>query len=269
MTTSEPASGGGWEQPGLELTWSAEGSPASPCPSPVRAWPKPTNGGSGQRPGPSFATYDPDSRSWKTSQASLLGGWETYSQTWPRSGMTRSGIAYPLQPSAPLTDVTGSSWLPTPAAVSYGSNQGGAAGRVGPVWPTPTVKGNYNRAGLSAKSGDGLATAVARAQTWPTPTASLGTKGGRITPRKSREGGTLIEAVSARMWPTPAARDWKDRGDFTIRERSEGQSLPMATGGPLNPTWVEWLMGLPAGWTDLGPSATRSSRRLPNTSAAS
>lgn len=34
------------------------------------------------------------------------------------------------------------------------------------LWPTPTVNGNNNRAGLSAKSGDGLATAV---KMWPTP----------------------------------------------------------------------------------------------------
>lgn len=36
----------------------------------------------------------------------------------------------------------------------------------GDLWPTPTVNGNNNRAGLSAKSGDGLATAV---RMWPTP----------------------------------------------------------------------------------------------------
>ena len=30
------------------------------------------------------------------------------------------------------------------------------------MWPTPTVNGNDNRAGLSAKSGDGLATSVRR-----------------------------------------------------------------------------------------------------------
>jgi DNA (cytosine-5)-methyltransferase 1 len=30
------------------------------------------------------------------------------------------------------------------------------------MWPTPTVKGNYNKKGLSSKSGDGLATAVAK-----------------------------------------------------------------------------------------------------------
>lgn len=58
--------------------------------------------------------------------------------------------------------------LPTPSASSYGSNKGGAAGRVGKetsmarkgLLPTPTVKGNYNKAGLSARSGDGLGTAV-------------------------------------------------------------------------------------------------------------
>jgi DNA (cytosine-5)-methyltransferase 1 len=26
------------------------------------------------------------------------------------------------------------------------------------------------------------------------------------------------------------------------------------TSGQLNPTWVEWLMGWPLGWTDLKPS---------------
>jgi hypothetical protein len=53
------------------------------------------------------------------------------------------------------------------------------------------------------------------------------------------------------LWPTPTARDWKDSGNFTIRERSQGPSLPMAVGGPLNPTWVEALMGFPLGWTEL------------------
>jgi hypothetical protein len=27
----------------------------------------------------------------------------------------------------------------------------------------------------------------------------------------------------------------------------------VAPGGSLNPTWVEWLMGWPLGWTDLKP----------------
>jgi len=32
-------------------------------------------------------------------------------------------------------------------------------------------------------------------------------------------------------------------------------------GGNLNPTWVEWLMGYPTGWTDLGRSVMQSSRK--------
>jgi hypothetical protein len=35
----------------------------------------------------------------------------------------------------------------------------GAMAKFG-LWPTPTVCGNYNRAGASPQSGDGLATAA-------------------------------------------------------------------------------------------------------------
>ena len=132
------------------------------------------------------------------------------------------------------------------------------------LWPTVTVNGNYNRKGASAKSGDGLATAVAN---WPTPTASLGTKGGRVTPRKSKEGGTLIEAVSARRWPTPArvqpgrvatptARDSRSGKASDATHAKNSRPLSEQIGGSLNPTWVEWLMQWPLGWTDLKPLGT-------------
>jgi hypothetical protein len=84
-------------------------------------------------------------------------------------------------------------------------------------WPTPTVHGNHNRKGMSKNSGDGLATAV---KTWPTPTASDGTGGPGSSGRQG------------------------------------GENLRTAVGGTLNPTWVEWLMGWPLGWTDLEPLET-------------
>ena len=31
----------------------------------------------------------------------------------------------------------------------------------------------------------------------------------------------------------------------------EGRSMVAGNGGRLNPTWVEWLMGYPLGWTAL------------------
>lgn len=50
---------------------------------------------------------------------------------------------------------------------------------------------------------------MARSGMWPTPSATLGSHAGLVTEQKGREGGTLVEAVSARMWPTPQARDDK------------------------------------------------------------
>jgi hypothetical protein len=89
------------------------------------------------------------------------------------------------------------------------------------LWPTPTVCGNYNRKGLSKTSGDGLATAVSK-------------------------------------WPTPTARIWKGGGRKMIRDDGKSREdmldwLVEQNGGRLNPTWVEWLMGWPLGWTDLKP----------------
>ena len=42
----------------------------------------------------------------------------------------------------------------------------------------------------------------------------------------------------------------RDLGYITPEEMSQYASK---TGGKLNPTWVEWLMGWPLGWTDLKP----------------
>jgi hypothetical protein len=96
---------------------------------------------------------------------------------------------------------------------------------------------------------------------WPTPTATLAAHGGRITPSKGREGGTLIEAISARRWPTPTAVTnsggtamckWGGSGS---REKLRGMVTPEELNGQLNPEWVEWLMGWPIGWTELRPLA--------------
>ena len=151
----------------------------------------------------SLASYDPATSSWRTSQLCLVEGLESFSETWPRSGIMLNGIAYRLPPLAPLTDETDSG-----------------------LWATPTVCGNYNRKGASATSGDGLATQV-------------------------------------RMWPTPVARDYRSPGRSRLERTGSksGDCLPQVVGGQLNPTWVEWLMGFPAGWTDLSSSETASSRR--------
>ncbi len=65
----------------------------------------------------------------------------------------------------------------------------------------------------------------------------------------------LETVVARRTWPTPASRDYRYPNAKPYSERGggkKGEQLPNAIGGALNPQWVEWLMGFPIGWTDLG-----------------
>ena len=74
---------------------------------------------------------------------------------------------------------------------------------------------------------------------------------------------------SERLWTTPSATDASRGGCIT--EKMTGTSLAQQVNtpsrhpafalqmaeltGPLNPEWVEWVMGWPIGWTELKPLA--------------
>lgn len=64
----------------------------------------------------SLAKYDLNSSSWRTSQHCLVEGMETFSETWPRSGMMLSGTAYRLPTLAPAISETGCGLWPSPQA---------------------------------------------------------------------------------------------------------------------------------------------------------
>ena len=64
------------------------------------------------------------------------------------------------------------------------------------------------------------------------------------------------DAKGSGYWPTPTARDWKDNGKSPAELARNSVTLATHAGGQLNPTWVEWLMGWPLGWTDLKPLGT-------------
>jgi hypothetical protein len=128
-----------------------------------------------------LATYDRNTSSWKMSQHSLVEGLDEFSETWPRSGMMRNGIAYRLPPLALRTD-----------------------------------------------------------------------------------------GIESGLWPTPQASDNRDRGNLCSgavkRRRERGKQISLSqsvseVSGQLNPTWVEWLMGYPPGYTDCVFSGTPSSRK--------
>lgn len=101
------------------------------------------------------------------------------------------------------------------------------------LWPTASVCGNYNRKGASATSGDGLDTAV-----------------------KKMHSVNLSQAVN---WPTPRAREGNSGsyGCASIERNADRNYLDGVVikkeekPGNLNADWVELLMGLPIGWTDI------------------
>src|SRR5215469_897207 len=49
----------------------------------------------------SFATFDHSTSSWRTFRLCLEGGYQEFSQTWPRAGMMRSGRCYQQKPLVP------------------------------------------------------------------------------------------------------------------------------------------------------------------------
>jgi hypothetical protein len=215
----------------------------------------------------SFANYDPGTSSWRTSQLSLLEEWSVFSGTWPRAGMTRSGIAYRLRPLAPLTGGIASGLWRTPRAAEAEHSGRQAPPKPGQtvglteqvaaaeqrMWPTPhgICQPGPRRPG---PPGNELGRAVNEAETWGTPTARDWKDTGDMT--NVPENGLLGRQVLNRQeWRTPQARDGDQRGPSDPQKRVEqGHSVSLhdQVGGSLNPTWVEWLMGFPLGWTDCG-----------------
>ncbi len=208
----------------------------------------------------------------KTSAPFALAAWTSCSGASLRSGMMRSGTAYPLPPLARLTRETESGLLPTPRAEGHDA-MGKDASKSSLVaqrnWPTPTARCANSPSETETRQGaEDLQTAV---QKWPTPTARDYKSGKHQTQtqRGRTAGPSLAEAVT--QWPTPQARDHRigtasRKGDPA---RHGGWNLndwvaSPETGGALNPTWVEWLMGFPLGWTAFTPSATASSPKSPS-----
>jgi len=187
----------------------------------------------------------------KTHHCFALGALELSSKTWPKWGMMQGGECWELGTLVRPINATGCGYLlPTPDASKRGptknydpkaKSQSGrtlqtlaACDPLGKTWPTPCrrdYKGTNAPEGLTRKDGksrlDQLPNAVAY--------------GGTQTQQK---------------WRTPQSRDWK--GPCGRAYKGEAKDLPSQTqqAGQLNPSWVEWLMGWPIGWTDLKPLET-------------
>ena len=241
------------------LTWCLAGSPAKTFPQPERAQESTENAADcGRTWHASFVRWDRDSRLWRTAQCSLLEGLDVYSETWPQWGMMRGGECSERTMPALHTSGTESGLWRSPAAHEPGVTIARLETRTGE--PVGSMCRHYDKhTGRMAQIG---LTQQVQAMMWPTPkTPSGGADNSANKTRPSGHKGTTNLLGAVKMWPTPQARDWKDSGDPAMlaayfarrRERGDPEKLASAIGGQLNPTWVEWLMGWPLGWTDLKP----------------
>ena len=117
----------------------------------------------------SFANWDRESSSWRTSQLSLLEGSETFSGAFPKAGMMRSGRAFEH---------------PTLELHTAGSGSSSSRG----AWPTPCASLHND--------GEDPASWLARAE-------KLKKK------HRNGNGAGMPLSIAARLWPTPCATDHK------------------------------------------------------------
>jgi Holliday junction resolvase RusA-like endonuclease len=77
-------------------------------------------------------------------------------------------------------------------------------------------------------------------------------------------------AREPQLWPTPMSAPTSEasHGQFSGQYRAALTKAGIESSGSLNPTWVEWLMGFPLGWTVCERWETRSSRRSRSGSAS-
>ena len=117
-------------------------------------------------------------------------------------------------------------------------------------WPTPTVHGNNNFKGASAKSGDGLMTVIKRREGYPTPRA-LSLCGGSGSYRQIKSNPKLTDDEK-RALIASAGRGAEKYDTPTVHgDGGSGRKGTMPKYAQLNPDWEEWLMAWPVGWTDI------------------
>lgn len=163
------------------------------------------------------------------------------------SGRAWKGISTDLP-----TQVTQRQIFPTPRAREGNAGNIGSKGSIHnmkkgyldgviqEMFPTPTTQDSKNDGGPSQFDRNTIPL-NAHVKIWPTPFATpRGAHTGERAGQVSENGKTRTSAKGIKF----------------------GATLQTAVGsGSLNPTWVEWLMGYPIGWTDLKDSETQSSHK--------
>lgn len=140
------------------------------------------------------------------------------------------------------------------------------------LWPTPAGMCSTDRSGKAGAGGE----FAQMATSWPTPSARDG-RSGLASEETLQDNARPLNEVAVSLWQTPMASEATrggntfQRGNLTPSGTSRlfgHQGRATSTPGEkssrstkaLNPRFVEWLMGLPFGWTGLEPVGTQWSR---------
>lgn len=209
------------------LMWSQADSPVSRSPSPESDRQATTCVTDGPTLPGSLAKWDRGSRTWRTSPDSLLGLMgtdEPFSETLPTWGLMRSGRLHTRQAwERPIT-ARGSGYSPGDL-VTVRCEVG--LPNIVEWWSARVLYDNVDL--VDVERSDGVIDCYPR------------------------------EWVLPIHLPTPTKNDAKNTGS-PARRRRRTVPLDGLVRGPLNPEWIEWIMGWPIGATDSQHSVTARSR---------
>lgn len=182
----------------------------------------------GKRCGGPLASFDPDtssSRTWRRFSLSMTEPYgELFLGTWPRSGSMCDGTVYPLRPSVPRTSAIGSL----------------------PLLPTPKAKQSLPNEAESRRNSPDLVTTLVLL---PTPNATMQNYDenvGQFLDRRERLKERHINGNGIGL-PLGIAIRALSSGANTKPPSDDGNTY---TDSRLNPSFVEWMIGAPQGWTD-------------------
>ena len=154
---------------------------------------------------------------------------------------TQNQTGYQNQRDGSKIERLGTQVLAWPTPVSRDHKGVGMQGQLGTVVCGQPDPENHNTHGKSQEP-------------WPTPKTPTGGPEKRESKKARGSGGIDLQTKAAEAWPTPNCPSEKSIGSMAEWGGKRGNKYRKNGGHTLklNPNWVEQLMGIPVGWTDLG-----------------
>ncbi len=210
----------------------------------------------------SYAWYDQDSSSWKTSQRSLITGWTSFLESFTRQGTMQNGHVFQRRWLEPVTkEIDGglSDILPTPNTMDHLPQRS-------PESLKRQMEGSRKGRTKLANLREAVNPETQRLfnSMLPTPTVCNDSIYYDNSPNKDKRRSKGLATHVIDQLPTPRASEWKGCGQVGSKSSLDWEKKGYLSGvmnetcSPqtgeathLNPSFVEEMMGYPIGWTDL------------------